>query len=58
MGKGCDVGDVVDGDDVELGAGLVGGPEQVPADAAKAVDSNLGQGLSAPLGSEVSYGQT
>ena len=38
VGERAHVGDVVDGDELELGPGLVGGPEQVAPDAPEAVD--------------------
>ncbi len=41
MGEGLVVGQVVDGDDVEVGVGLIRGPEEVPADPPEAVDADL-----------------
>ena len=35
------VGQIVDGDEVEVGVGLVGGPEEVAADPPEPVDADL-----------------
>jgi hypothetical protein len=41
VGEGPGVGDVVDGHEVDVRALLEGGPEEVPADPAEAVDADL-----------------
>ena len=42
MGEGRGVGDVVDGDDLEIGASLVGRAHEAAPDAAEAVDGDAG----------------
>ena len=41
VGERLRVGEVVDGDELEVGAGRVGGAEDVAADAPEAVDADL-----------------
>ena len=41
MGQGLGVGEVVDGDDLEVSTLLSEGAEKVAANAAKTVDTNL-----------------
>ena len=42
VGESLDVGEVVDGDDLEVDSLLQSGAEEVAADAAEAVDTNAG----------------
>ena len=42
VGEGLGVGEVVDGDDLDVRTLLEGGAEEVTADAAEAVDTNAG----------------
>jgi hypothetical protein len=40
VGEGLVVGEVVDGDHLDVGAGGLDGAEEVAADAAKSIDAN------------------